>query len=97
MLLESCTILGFAGEEHPKFVTHIYIQFPKMNVSPLLSYEAKLLFSEGCGRMQTCSHTLDLLQDYYHTSGLSKEVYNFFLPQGAQKLPAKVQMKVLIY
>ena len=28
-----------------------YIQFPKMNVSRLLSYEAKLLFSEGRGRM----------------------------------------------
>ena len=27
------------------------IQFLKMNVSRLLSYEAKLLFSEGCGRM----------------------------------------------
>ena len=31
------------------------------------------------------------------TSGLSNEVYNFFLPQGAQKLPAKVQMKSPIY
>ena len=28
-----------------------YIQFPKMNVSRLLSYQAKLLFSEGRGRM----------------------------------------------
>ena len=27
------------------------IQFPKMNVRRLLSYEAKLLFSEGRGRM----------------------------------------------
>ena len=29
----------------------IELQFPKMNVSRLLSYEAKLLFSEGRGRM----------------------------------------------
>ena len=47
--------------------------------------------------MKTCSHTLELLQHQYHTSGLSKEVYNFVLPQGAQKLPAKVQIKSPIY
>ena len=34
---------------------------------------------------------------YTNTSGLSKEVYNFVLPQGAQKLPAKVQIKSPIY
>ena len=35
-----------------------HVQFPKMNVRRLLSYEAKLLFSEGHGRMETCSHPL---------------------------------------
>ena len=30
---------------------NLNIQFPKMNVRRLLSYEAKLLFSEGRGRM----------------------------------------------
>ena len=34
---------------------------------------------------------------YYQTLGLSNEIYNFVLPQGAQKLPAKVQMKSPIY
>merc|ERR1712051_421261 len=47
--------------------------------------------------MSTCSHPLELPQHQYHTSGLSKEVYNFVLPQGAQMLPAKVQIKSLIY
>ena len=76
-------------------IVFYYIQFPEMNVSRLLSYEAKLLFSEGGGRMQTCSHTLVLLQHEYHTSGLSKEVYYFVLSQGAQKLPAvKLQMSI---
>ena len=34
---------------HTYFIS--YIQFPKMNVRRLLSYEAKLLFSEGRGIM----------------------------------------------
>ena len=33
------------------FILIIAVQFPKMNVRRLLSYEAKLLFSEGRGRM----------------------------------------------
>ena len=60
-------------------------------------YEAKLPFSEWCGTMKSCNHALELLQNYYHTSGLSKEVFNFVVPQGAQKIPAKVQMKSPIY
>ena len=34
------------------------------------------------------SYTLKLLKPKIHTSGLSKEVYNFVLSEGAQKLPA---------
>ena len=52
-------------------------------------YEVKVLFSQG---LAECTHafmyTLELQQHYYHTSGLSKEIYYFVLSQGAQKLPA---------
>ena len=68
----------------PKDILHILVQyqlqFPKMNVRRLLSYEAKLLFSEGCGRMKPFETWVGLTAQPWTGLKLPKSKFGVLVP-----------------
>ena len=60
-------------------------------------HTTKLYKEKNVAECRRAATPLSSYSTLYNTSGLSKEVYYFVVSQGAQKLPAKVQMKSLIY
>ena len=63
----------------------MHIQFPKMNVRRLLSYEAKLLLSEGRGRMYTDSHTVELHSTNTTLQGFQKRYLTLLYLKGLKR------------
>ena len=70
----------------------LLLQWLPLESLQVLFYEAKVPFSERCITIQKCEHAVKLLGHSCHTLALSKEVWNFILSQGSQKLLAKVKM-----
>ena len=69
-----------------------YVQWLPLENQRVLFYEAKVPFSERWIAVWKCHHAIELLRHSYHTSALSKEVYDFVFAQGAQKLWATIRM-----
>ena len=68
------------------------LQWLPMESLQVLFYETKVPYSEWYCTIWKCCHTIQLQNHSYHTLALSKEVCNFTLSQGSQKLLAKVKM-----